>query len=56
MWWRKNPQPEFWDRCDEASRITRWDDRMDAYIVLMMEDANEYVAWSRAHYRKAMSQ
>lgn len=56
MWWRKKPKPqsEFWDRCDKAAEITRWDARMDAYIDLMTEDPEEYVAWSRAYGRKEL--
>lgn len=52
MWWRKKKQPEFWDRCDEAAEITRWGDRMDAYILLMTEDPEEYVSWARAYRGK----
>lgn len=56
MWWRKKKQPEFWDRCDKAAEITRWSDQMDAYILLMTENPEEYVAWSRAYWRKEMKQ
>lgn len=48
MWLKPKPQPEFWDRMDEASEIVAWDERMDAYIALMQEDVDEYIAWARA--------
>lgn len=56
MWWRKKKQPEFWDRCDVAAEIVSWDDRMDAYIDLLTEDAEEYHAWSKAYWMKEMKQ
>lgn len=54
MWWRKKPKPqsEFWDRCDKAAEITRWDDRMDSFIGLMQENPEEYVSWTKARWRK----
>jgi hypothetical protein len=56
MWWRKKKQPEIWDRLDVAAEIESWSDRMDAYIALMTEDPEEYLAWSRAYWTKEMKQ